>query len=331
MGDAYPEVTVGEVLRARGIADEFRIVAGANDLDRAVRSRSVQRLGVALTGYVEHVDRDRIQIAGNAESGYLATLTPSDRLQLLASVVRAGFPAVVVTSGRPPPPELVELCNIHHVVLITTAVSTAEAVVRLDEYLHRRLAPRESRHGTMVDVYGVGVLLLGKSSIGKSEVALELVEAGHRLVADDVVLLGQEAPGVLVATGEPLARHLMDIRGLGIINVRELFGAAAVRERKRVELAVELVDWTEEADVDLLGLDTRRMELAGVQVPHLRIPVRPGRSLKVIVEVAARNQLLIAQGTHAARAFSDRLNRRLAGDPADPEPPAPSPPEVDRE
>jgi HPr kinase/phosphorylase len=314
MADAFPEVTVGEALRARGIAGLFQVAAGAHGLERPIRRRECQRVGVALTGYTEHVDPGRVQVIGNAESGFLATLEPAARLDLLAKLVRADFPAVVVTAGHAAPPELVTLCDAAGVVLLTTALISAEAVARLDELLGRRLAPRTLRHGTLVDVYGIGVLLLGKSGIGKSEVALELVESGHRLVADDVVVLSQEGPDLLIGSGEELARHHMDIRGLGIINVKELFGAAAVRDRKRVELAVELVEWNDDTDLELLGIEDRHLDIVGVEVPHLRIPVRPGRSLKIIVEVAARNRLLRAQGTHPAREFRDRLQRRLSQD-----------------
>ncbi len=330
MGDTLPEVTVGEVLRTRGIAGLFVVHSGDAGLGRPVRKPACQRLGVALTGYTDHVDPERIQIAGNAESGYLGTLSPGHRHELLARLLETGFAAVVVTSGHAPPPELRPLCDAHRVALVTTALSSAEAVARLDELLHRRLAPRETRHGTLVDVYGIGVLLLGKSGIGKSEVALELVESGHRLVADDAVVLAREAPDMLIGSGEELARHHIDIRGLGILNVRDLFGAAAVRERKRVELVAELAEWSAgDEGFDLLGIDDRRIELVGVPLAHVRIPVRPGRSLKVIIEVAARNLLLMSQGTHAARAFSERLNQRLtrarpmldatAGTPATPE------------
>jgi HPr kinase/phosphorylase len=185
-------------------------------------------------------------------------------------------------------------------------------------------------HAVLVDVFGVGVLILGKSGIGKSEVGLELVAAGHRLVSDDVVILEQESATVVVGFGPDLTKFHMEIRGLGILNIKDLFGAASVRERKRVELICELVEWDPEADYDRVGLDTRRKDLAGVPVVHLTLPVRPGRSLKLIIEVAARDRLLKAQGTHSAQAFAARLDTMLKN--GEPPPGLPlRPDKVDRE
>ena len=177
--------------------------------------------------------------------------------------------------------------------------------------LTERLTVSETVHGVLVDVYGVGMLLTGKSGIGKSEVALELISHGHRLVSDDVLHLQQVRPGVVVGHSPDLTRHHMEIRGLGIINIRDLFGSAAVRERKRVEQIIELLEWDPSEAYDRLGLDTQYLTLAGVPVAHARLPVRPGRSMRLVIEVAARNRLLQAQGTHSARAFADRLDGRL--------------------
>ncbi|MFN3198519.1 MAG: HPr(Ser) kinase/phosphatase [Bradymonadia bacterium] len=306
------EATVGEVLRAGTIRQSFTVVAGAHGLDRQVRSKSIQRLGVGLTGYTKHLDVNRIQLIGQSETGYLATLAPLDRLKLLSHLIAVGFPAVVITTGLQAPPELIELAEMHDCVIISTELESADAIDMLNTVLAARLSPRESMHGCLLDVYGVGVLITGKSGIGKSELALELVEHGARLVADDVVVLHQLTAGVIIGAATELSRHHMEIRGIGIINVKDLFGAAAVRERKRVEIIVELMDWDPEAEYDRIGVETRHMHIAGVPIPHLTIPVRPGRSLRLIVEVAARNRLLQAQGIHSAQAFTERLTQLLS-------------------
>ena len=306
------EVTVGEVLRAGTIRQHFTVVAGASGLDRQVRSKSIQRLGVGLTGYTQHLDAHRIQLIGQSETGYLGTLRPFKRLQILSHLFSVGFPAVVITTGLDAPTELTELAELHHCVIISTQLESADAIALLNATLSAKLSPRESMYGCLLDVYGIGVLITGKSGIGKSELALELVESGARLVADDVVVLYQLTGGLIVGTSTELARHHMEIRGIGIINVKDLFGAAAVRERKRVEIVVELMDWDPDAEYDRLGVETLHINIAGVPIPHLTIPVRPGRSLRLIVEVAARNRLLQAQGIHSAQAFTERLTMLLS-------------------
>ncbi|MCA9544912.1 MAG: HPr(Ser) kinase/phosphatase [Myxococcales bacterium] len=311
MASTPVEVTVGELLTVLDQAADYHCVAGPQGLMRHVGQRTIQRVGVALTGYTEHLVPDRIQMLGRSESGYLASIGASERRAVLDALVSANFPALVITAGHDPAPELYELANTQGFALITTPEESVPATERINGYLSLRLAPHESLHGVLVDIYGVGVLLTGKSGIGKSELGLELVASGHRLVADDLVRLAQTSPRVVMGTSPELTRHHMEIRGLGILNIKDLFGAAAVRERKRVELVAELVEWNSEADYDRLGLESRHMELAGVPVRHVVLPVRPGRSLKLILEVAARNQLLQAQGTHSARAFADRLGRLL--------------------
>lgn len=310
---APPEMTVGELIAVPALADDFSVIGGRAGLLRTIRQRTVQRLGVALTGYIDHLEVDRVQMMGRSEHGYLQTLPPPARAELLSRVLGPGFPALVLTCGLGAGDELRALAEAHAMTLLSTHLESPEASAHLNEVLTRRLTPMESVHGVLVDVFGVGVLLLGKSGIGKSEVALELVAHGHRLVGDDVILMQHEQPGVVIGTNPDLTRYHMEIRGLGIINIRDLFGAASVRERKRVELVIELVEWDPLEDYDRLGLDTRHMSFVGVEVAHIRLPVRPGRSLRLIVEVAARNRLLQAQGTHSARAFAQRLNDFIQG------------------
>ncbi len=276
-------------------------------LERGISERAVQRVGVALTGYLDHHDPTRVQILGRSEVGYLSSLGAEAGADLLERIASRGAPAFVVTCGLAPPEALVALAPALEFAVLGTSLESPDAIERLDEALTRHLAPRESVHGVLVDVFGVGVLITGKSGIGKSEVALELVAHGHRLVGDDVVLVQEEQPGIVIGSAPDLTRFLMEIRGLGLINIRDLYGAAAVRERKRVELVVELVEWDPDEEYDRLGLDPQSVALVRVPIPSVRLPVRPGRSMRLIVEVAARNRLLQAQGTHSARAFADRL------------------------
>ncbi len=310
-------VTVGELFShlastAPAGAQAFRMVAGGvRGLQRSITEPTVQRVGVALTGHTEHLVPRRLQMMGRSEADYLAR-APADvchaRLERLVAV---GFPALVLTTGQTPPAALLTLCERAGIALVLTALESIEATARIQTALARWLAPRESRHAVLVEVFGVGMLLIGKSGIGKSELGLELVARGHRLVADDLVFLQQEGAGVVGHSPE-LTRHHMEIRGLGIINIKDLFGAAAVVDRAAVDLIVELVDWQADGEYERLGLETRHMDLAGIAVEHVTLPVRPGRSLSLIIEVAARNRLLQAQGTHSARAFAARLGAHIA-------------------
>lgn len=303
-------MSVGDLVEGLGPFG-YQLVAGHAARPRAIRQLTIQRVGVALTGHTEHLEHDRVQMMGQSELDYLWSQSPESRQFILNALARADFPALVVTSGKEPPPELCGLGDDRGFAVIATDEPSTVATERVNAHLHHKLAVRETMHGVLVDVFGVGVIILGKSGIGKSEVGLELVAAGHRLVSDDVVILEQESDTVVVGSGPDITRFHMEIRGLGIVNIKDLFGAASVRERKRVELICELVEWDPEAHYDRVGLDTRRLSLARVPVPHLTLPVRPGRSLKLIIEVAARDRLLKAQGTHSAQAFAERLDEVL--------------------
>lgn len=311
-----PEVDVGTFLAQLCADGRFQHVSGLRAFNRVLRQPTVQRLGVDVAGYVEHLETDRLQLLGNSEAGYLDTLEAEVRAARLAEITRLGVPVLVVAAGREPYEELFALAADHRFALVTTELPSSEATALINRELHHYLAPRETRHGVLVDVHGVGVLLLGRAGIGKSEIGLELVSRGHRLVADDLVILEQRAPDRVVGACPEITRHHMEIRGLGIVNIKDLFGAAAVRDRKRIEIAVEMVAWDPMADFDRLGLDEQHIDLAGVPVKHIRLPVRPGKSLALIIEVAARNSLLQVQGTHSALAFVERVGRHIAAERA---------------
>jgi HPr kinase/phosphorylase len=308
-----PVVTVGSLLRSRkdapGLALE--LVAGAAGLEREITSPYIQKTGLALAGYHEYLRPGRVLIYGDSEIRYLQGLPPPSRLEVLGRSFGSGIPYVLATSTLPLPPEVGEAADQAGVPLLRASVSTPVAIGKLTAILEDYLASREVVHGVLMDVLGLGVLLIGESGIGKSECALDLVTRGHRLVSDDAVEVRRRAETVIIGTSPGPTRYFMEIRGLGLINIRDLFGVASTRSSKRVEFVVELERWDSARDYDRLGLDDAHHDLLGLQIPKVTMPVAPGRSVAILVEVAARNQLLRNRGVHAARAFVDALDQRL--------------------
>ena len=270
-------VTVGELLMAVRQKGEFELLAGGlRGLERLIGKKSVQRLGVSLTGHLEHLDARRVQIIGRSEAGYLEHCGTDERTRILQTLVETQIPCIFITAGMHPPEPLCQLADEIGLAIVGTPSESTRAVEQIESHLLRWLAVQEVRHGVLVDVYGVGVLMIGKSGIGKSEVGLELISKGHRLVADDSVILKRMSDRSVVAHSPEITRHHMEIRGLGIINIRHLFGVSSVRDRKRVELVIEMMEWEEMPEVDRLGLKDEYIHLAGVPVKHIRLPVRPG-------------------------------------------------------
>jgi HPr kinase/phosphorylase len=305
-------VTIDQLVADVAARLELTIRSGSDGLDRAVTVPRVQKPGLALTGYTEQLHDNRLQVLGGTEIDYLASIS-ADRRKLGIDTVMAASPAaLVVTRGLEPPAELVEACAADRVPLLVTSLVSAEFIARVTSHLEGLLSPSTSVHGVLLDVLGVGILLLGKSGVGKSEAALDLVERGHRLVADDIVNIRQQARNMVYGSGSGIIRHHMEIRGLGIINIKDLFGISAVRDTKKIELVIELAEWDENEEYDRLGIDDHRFQVLDAEIPKLRIPVRHGRNIASIIEVAARNQLLKFQGHHSAREFQERLNRAIA-------------------
>jgi len=290
---------------------ELSAAAGEDGLQRTITVPRIQKPGLALTGWPEQLHDERLLVLGGTEIDYLEGAGPEAAAKGIATMMASSPAAIVVCRGRTPPVALVEACAAASVPLLLTGLVTADFIMRVSGWLQDRMAASTSLHGVLLDVLGIGILLLGKSGIGKSETALDLVVRGHRLVADDIVHIRQKG-SIVYGSGSGIIRHHMEIRGLGIINIKDLFGIAAVREAKKIELVIELVEWDEEDEYDRLGLDDRRFDVLGVAIPMLRLPVRPGRNIATVVEVSARNQLLKAQGHHSAREFQDRLNRAIA-------------------
>ncbi len=290
----------------------LQLITGQAGLDHRISSARIQKPGLALTGFTEHLHPERMQVFGNTELSYLRTLTEEQQREVLKKLFESELACVVVTKDLDVPSALIEGCEKVKLALMKTTLSSSAFISQVQAFLEEALTSTGTLHGVLVDVYGVGVLLMGKSGIGKSEIALDLVMHGHRLVADDVVNLVRRKEGHVTGHGTEIIRHHMEIRGLGIINIKDLFGVAAVRETKKIELVIELVEWEGRKEYDRLGMDMGQMNIVGVEVPHSVVPVRPGRNMTTIIEVAARNHLLKLQGHHSAQEFADRLSEKIA-------------------
>ena len=306
-------VTVATVLRdlADSRALDLELLAGADGVDRRITIPHTQKTGLALSGFDAYLRGGRVLVFGESEVRYLDTLPPETRGRVMERVLSRDLPCVIVTDGHMPPPEAIAEANRARVPLLRTRVATPEAMARLSALLDTYLAARGIVHGVLMDILGLGVLVIGESGIGKSECALDLVVRGHRLVADDAVELRCRAQSFIIGSCPELTRHHMEIRGLGVINVQDLFGVASTRTSKRVELVVQLERWEPGREYDRLGLDDTFYETLDVRIPMIRMPVAPGRNVAILVEVAARNRLLRSRGHHAARRLADRLDRQL--------------------
>jgi HPr kinase/phosphorylase len=312
-------VTVATVLRdlADSRALDLELLAGAAGLERRITNPHTQKTGLALSGFDAYLRPGRVLVFGRSEVRYLETLTAEEHGEALRRVFSHDLPCLLVTGGATPPPETIAEADRAGVPLLRSRAATPEAMSRLSAVLDTYLAARGIVHGVLMDILGLGVLVVGESGIGKSECALDLVVRGHRLVADDTVELRCRAQSFLIGTCPELTRHHMEIRGLGLINIQDLFGVASTRSSKRVELVVQLERWEHGREYDRLGLDEEFYDALGARIPMIRMPVAPGRNVAILVEVAARNQLLRSRGHHAARRLVTRLNERLAGQPAD--------------
>jgi HPr kinase/phosphorylase len=305
-------IRISALLEDRDYDLQLTLVAGERGLGRTVNSPRIQKPGLALTGFTEHLHPHRVQVFGNTEISYLRTLSEERQREVLNHLFIEDLACVVVTKNLELPRVLVEACEASGLTLMRTPLLSSAFIQQVQGFLEEALTETSSIHGVLMDVFGVGILLLGKSGIGKSEIALDLVMRGHRLVADDIVDVARRKPGAVYGAGNPVIKHHMEIRGLGIINIKDLFGVAAVREQKKIELVIELHEWDPQQEYDRLGVEDKFLNILGVNIPLSVVPVRPGRNMATIIEVAARNELLKLQGHHSAREFAERLNRAIA-------------------
>jgi HPr kinase/phosphorylase len=283
---------------------------------RSIVSVDINRMGMGLTGYLKWFPFHRLQIIGKTEIHYLETLKPDLRRKTLQTIFSKKMPCVVVTHKMKTPPDLLAAAQKYQVPIFTTPTPTTKFISEISVYLEEEFAPETTQHGTLMDIYGVGILILGSSGIGKSECALDLVERGHRLVADDLVYMKRLANRIVMGSRSEIIKHHMEIRGLGIINVESLFGIGAIRDKKRIELVVRLEEWDNKKEYDRLGLTPATHKIFDVDLPTCVIPVRPGRNLAVIIEVAAMNHRSMKMGYFTAQEFADRVGRIMAEETA---------------
>jgi HPr kinase/phosphorylase len=314
------EISVRDLIEDETLSIELEVAGGESGLDRLVKSPRIQKSGLALAGHYHGIEAQRIQILGVTEMSYLRGLSVPKCQAAVRGFLDLDLCGVVVTEsevcmaeGSEAPETLIAYANDVDMPLLTSKARSSRTIIALHALLDERLAPRERVHGVLVDVFEVGLLLLGSSGVGKSEVALELVMRGHRLVADDVVECHYRPPGMVFGAPADLLRHHLEVRGLGILNVKDLFGVTAIRERKRIDVVVQLVESEDYLEQDRLGLEMRSHQILGVDVPELLIPVRPGRDMASILEIAARSELLKIAGHHPAREFFGRLENTLLG------------------
>lgn len=280
-------------------------------MEAPITSTDLNRPSLQLTGFFEFFDNRRIQLFGRVEMAYLDTLREPERRQAIRGIFSRKVPMVIVTRGETPYPEMAEFAEEFGVPLVKSEEATSYVISSLNAYLNRELAARITIHGVLVDVYGLGVLIRGESGIGKSETAIELIKRGHRLVADDAVEIKRVSNITLLGSAPPVIRHFIELRGIGVVDVRNLFGISAVKEVDKIDLVIELEQWKEGKQYDRMGLESYDTEILGLKIPMLTVPVRPGRNLAVVIEVAAMNQQQKLLGYNAAMDLNERILKNL--------------------
>ncbi len=306
-------LTVRELLDLRGQSLQLTVRTSSDKpLDRVIGEGEISSPGLALAGFTERFARGRIQVLGETEVAYLRSLEPSRCRTVVETLLSFDAPVVIVTKAQEPPDVFLQVAEASGVAVLVSGLGTGEFYRRINPFFNEQFAPKTHVHGSLADVYGVGLLFIGRSGIGKSECVLDLVERGHRLVADDVVRIMRQGHDVLIGRGLELAKHHMEIRGIGIIDVRALFGIRAIRQQKRLEVVVQLVDWREQEMYDRTGLDAEHTEILGVPVRRVTVPLNPGKNITVISEVVAMNHLLRYSGVDSAARFNQRLKDAMA-------------------
>ncbi len=282
------------------------------DLERKISDQNLHRPGLALAGFVDLFSYSRVQIFGNTEVRYLKKLSSDEQEKAIRTIFQFNVPCIILTNSNKALPVLLKLAKEKAVPVFGSPYTTTKLVYLLSDFLDDQFSQRITIHGSFVDVYGVGICFVGKSGVGKSEVALDLIERGHRLVADDVIILTKKGEGILIGSGTELAKHYMEIRGLGIIDVERIFGIRAIRYQKRLEILVELEVWDEKAHYTRTGLEEKTMTISETEIPYIKLPILPGKNITVISEVIALNYLLKHYGYNAAELFQKRLSERIS-------------------
>jgi Hpr(Ser) kinase/phosphatase len=301
-------VTVSELVKENGL----KVYSGKELLDKKkITTSDISRPGIELTGYFDYYPSERIQLFGQTESAYSLSMTKNNRYKVMLEICRKDTPTLLISRGILPSKELLKAAKEHQVPVIGSDLPTTRLSSMITEFLDQKLAPRESIHGVFVDVYGIGILLTGHSGIGKSETALELVKRGHRLIADDRVDVYQQDEKTIVGEAPKILNHLLEIRGIGIIDVMNLFGAGAVRSRSDIQLIINLEDWSPDKNYDRIGTMEDKREIFDVEVPQITVPVKVGRNISIIIEVAAMNYRAKKMGYNATEKFEENLGNLI--------------------
>ena len=308
-------VPLSQIAEALNLTEVY---VAENYKETNISTVEINRPGLELTGYLEFFDNKRIQVLGNTEFSYLGRYGPEAQKMVIDSIFSFGHPAVIICRDIEPSNAILESAKLHKVSIFSTPQSTSDLTASLVQYLNKELAPRITRHGVLVEVYGEGCLLTGDSGVGKSETAIELIKRGHRLVADDAVEIRRTAQTTLYGQSPENIRHFIELRGIGIINARKLFGMGAIKLQEKIDMVINLEQWDSAKVYDRMGLDNEYMKILGVEVPTLTIPVKPGRNLAVIIEVAAMNNRQKKMGYNAARELLKNLGMAVEDLPPSP-------------
>ena len=310
-------LTVRGLVERMGDALRLTVLGSPDGLSREIPTSDASGPGLVLAGYTGRFVHQRVQVLGQTEVSYLASLDPATRQEILRTYFSYPIPCVMITKGQSLPEGMEGEAIRSGIAILVSALKTQEFYRLITPFLESEFAPSLSLHGSLADVFGVGLLFIGESGIGKSECVLDLVERGHRLVADDLVLARRKGADVLIGRGHELQRHFMEIRGVGLIDVSAIFGIHSVRQQKRIEVVVELVVWNNNLQVDRTGLDGELITILGVELPKITVPLNPGKNITVISEVIAMNHLLRYTGVDAAHAFNERLKSQMIKRTAD--------------
>ena len=305
------KLTVGQLIERMRDTLQLEHVERTNGLDRVVENPNVSSPGLVLAGYVGRFPARRLQVLGETEITYLRSIDAAVRRKHLTTFFSYPVPCVFITKGQPPGDDLIDIAAAAGVAVIGTRLKTNEFYTRIKTWLEDEFAPATNVHASLADVFGVGLLFVGRSGIGKSECVLDLVERGHRLVADDLVIVRRRGTDVLIGRGHELQRHHMEIRGVGLVDIPSIFGIRAVRQQKRVEVEVHLEEWNQDAPIDRTGLDTETTTILDVEIPKVRVPLNPGKNITVVAEVIAMNHLLKYSGIDPAERFNERLMKQM--------------------
>ena len=310
----------GFTINLTKVIEEFSLekVHSSSDIDRIVLSTSdINRPALQIAGFYDYYDATRLQVLGRVEITYLEQFTREKRCELLDELFSRKFPALIITRNMQIFPEMIELAEKYDLTILRSEESTSSLMSAIISYLNVQIAPRRTRHGVLVEVYGEGVLIMGESGVGKSETAIELLKRGHRLVADDAVEIKRVSSRTLVGSSPAIIRHFVELRGIGIIDVKEIFGMGAVKDTESINMIIHLEPWVEGKQYDRLGMLDEYTNIMGINIPSLTIPVKPGRNLAIIIEVASMNNRQKRMGYNAAVELNNRLMREMqAGEDA---------------